>query len=116
MKTYAFEDSWHLWEYFHNQSARCNLNSISSFHSSQVPNQNHCQSIRYNSSALIVMKKREYQSLFLVLSARPNWFYVARTMELPRGQTMVDQSESPTNSKDLREQINIFISRKEERD
>ena len=48
MKTYAFEDSWHLWEYFHNQSARCNLNSISSFHSSQVPNQNadqdhHCQ-------------------------------------------------------------------------
>ena len=23
--------SWHLWEYFHNQSARCNLNSISSF-------------------------------------------------------------------------------------
>ena len=64
----------------------------------------------------MVMKMREHQSLFLVLSARPNWFYVARTMELPRGQTMVDQSESPTNSKDLREQINIFISRKEERD
>ena len=49
------------------------------------------------------MKKRERQSLFLVLSARPNWFYVARTMELPRGQTMVDQSESPTNWKDLRD-------------
>ena len=64
----------------------------------------------------MVMKKRKHQSLFLVLSARPNWFYVARTMELPRGQTMVDQSESPTNSKDLRDQINISISRKEERD
>ena len=49
----------------------------------------------------MVMKK--HQSLFLVLSARPNWFYVARTMELPRGQTMVDQWESPTKSKDLRD-------------
>ena len=58
----------------------------------------------------MVMKKREHQSLFLVLSARPNWFYVARTMELPRGQTMVDQSESPTDSRDLREQINLFFS------
>ena len=64
----------------------------------------------------MVMKKREDQSLFLVLSARPNWFYVARMMELPRGQTMVDQSESPTNSKDLGDQINFFIYRKEERD
>ena len=58
----------------------------------------------------MVMKKREHQSLFLVLSARPNWFYVARTMELPRGQTMVDQSESPTDSRDLREQMNLFFS------
>ena len=53
MKTYAFEDSWHLWEYFHNQSARFNLNSISSFHSSQVPNQNadqdhHCQFLSFD--------------------------------------------------------------------
>ena len=58
----------------------------------------------------MVMKKREHQSLFLVLSARPNWFYVARTMELPRGQTMVDQSESPTDSRDFREQMNLFFS------
>ena len=63
----------------------------------------------------MVMKKREDQSLFLVLSARPNWFYVARTMELPRGQTMVDQSESPTNSKDLRDRINtFFLARRKE--
>ena len=62
----------------------------------------------------MVMKKREHQSLFLVLSARPNWFYVARTMELPRGQTMVDQSESPTNSKDLGDQIDLFFFAKSE--
>ena len=78
----AFKDTWHLWEYFHNQSARCNLNSISSFLSHKIQikmliknivNAIYCgiwkgQHIR---ESLVLMIESEDQSLFLGFIALP---------------------------------------------
>ena len=91
----AFKDTWHLWEYFDNQSARCNLNSISSFLSHGNQNGEHWKLRReviWKGLTMIMMMRRcEPQSLFLGFIRFPQLVlcgsYDGITTRPNRGQT-----------------------------